>query len=181
MKIHLTGFIIVIILLLVALLSSSCKTTKFIEKEKIVVDSTAITQRDVFQKTLKETIESWKKEKQSWETTGIVFEDTPCPDSVRTEPAKIIFDNGKLKSVEGRVKILNQSLYEKNYELDNAYRVIDSMAVEMEKKDIALSKKETSVEVKKESVPYIPWWIWLIPIAWFGREIIPWVRKKFFV
>ena len=139
----------------------SCKTTKFVEKEKIVVDSTAIKQRDAIARVLKEEVERFEKEKEQWESTGVIFETTPCPDSTKTV-TKIVFDNGKIKSIEGNVKALNQSLYEKSSELLDAHTTIDSLGIENEKMQTELSKKQISVVKEVERVTFIPWWIWLI-------------------
>ncbi len=150
-----------IVVLIITLPIFSCKTTKFVEKEKIIVDSTAIKQRDAIARVLKEEIERYEKEKEEWNNTGIVFESTPCPDSTKTV-TKITFDNGKIKSIEGNVKALNQSLYEKSSELLDAHTTIDSLGIENEKLQTELSKKEISVVKEVERVTFIPWWIWLI-------------------
>lgn len=140
----------------------SCKTTKFVEKEKIVVDSTAIKERDAVKRVLKEAIEQFEKEKEQWESTGIIFETTPCPDSTKTQPTKIVFDNGKLKSIEGNVRSLTSDLYEKSVELYDAHSVIDSLSEETERLQTALSKTETKVVKEIKRVAFIPWWIWVI-------------------
>jgi len=165
---------------IVIIFFSSCKTVKYIEKEKIVIDSTYKEENTALFNLLKETKEKYQKEKEQWENTGVVFETTPCPDTANKSPApitKIIFDNGKLKSIEGNVKALNQSLYEKSSELLDAYSTIDSMGVELEKKEIELSKKQTIVykEIKKT---FIPWWVWLIAgLALVVGTFFPTVKK----
>lgn len=138
-----------------------CKTTKFIEKEKIIVDSTAIKERDAIARVLKEEVERFEKEKEQWETTGVTFETTPCPDSTKTV-TKIIFDNGKIKSIEGNVKALNQSLYEKSAELYDAHATIDSLSEVIEKQQTEVKKTEIKVVKEIERKWFLPWWIWLI-------------------
>ncbi len=108
-----------------------------------------------------EKIERFEKEKEQWEETGVIFETTPCPDSTKTV-TKIVFDNGKIKSIEGNVRSLNQSLYEKSSELLDAHTTIDSLGIENEKLQTELSKKQISVVKEVERVTFIPWWIWLI-------------------
>ncbi len=147
--------------ILISILIFSCKTTKFVEKEKLIVDSIAIKQRDAIARVLKEEIERFEKEKEQWEETGVTFETTPCPDSTKTV-TKIIFDNGKIKSIEGNVRSLNQSLYEKSSELLDAHTTIDSLGIENEKLQIELSKKQVSTVKEIKRVTFIPWWIWLI-------------------
>ena len=139
----------------------SCKTTKFVEKEKIVVDSTAIKQRDAIARVLKEEIERFEKEKEEWNNTGISFDTTPFESATKTV-TKIIFDNGKIKSIEGNVKTLNQSLYEKQAEVYDAHSTIDSMGIEIEKLQVELSKKQVSVVKDIETKWYIPIWVWVV-------------------
>ena len=150
------------LLLISLILFASCKTIKYVDKEKIVIDSTYKEENEALFSLLKETKEKHQKEKEQWESTGVVFETTPCPDTANKSPVtKIIFDNGKLKSIEGNVRTLNQSLYEKSAELLDAYSTIDSMGVELEKKETQLNKKQEIV-IKEIKRNYIPWWIWLI-------------------
>ena len=148
-------------IIFISIILFSCKTTKYIDKIKTVVDSTAIKQRDALSRTLKETIEDFEKEREDWSNTGISFDTTPCPDSTKTI-TKIVFDNGKIKSIEGNVKSLNQSLYEKEAEVYNAHFIIDSLTLENEKLETQLSKKEVVVHKEIKKVTFIPWWIWLI-------------------
>lgn len=55
------------------LLLASCTTTKYIDREKVVVDSSVVEQNEALQRTLHETIERHEKEKEQWENTGITF------------------------------------------------------------------------------------------------------------
>lgn len=151
----------IVIIFTTSLLFYSCKTTKYIDKVKTVVDSTAINQRDALVRVLKEEIDRFEKEREQWENTGVTFETTPCPDSTKTV-TKIIFDNGKIKSIEGNVKALNQSLYEKSAELYDAHSLIDSLTLELEKSETKVAKTEVRVIKDIETKWYLPWWIWLI-------------------
>lgn len=177
-KINLIGFVVAIILLVLA---ASCKVTKYIDREKIVVDSSVIEQNKTLQRTLKETIEKYEKERETWESTGVVFE-TDCDTSLRTI-TKIVYDNGKLQSIEGRVKSLNIDLVERTTELYDAHRQIDSMAFELERKEIALSKKQETIikTVEKTSRPGWIWWLLLIGAVagWFIRGYMPSIKKIF--
>lgn len=148
-------------IVIISLFAISCKTTKFIEKEKIVVDSTSIKQRDAIARVLKEEVERFAKEKEEWNNTGISFDTTPCDSATKTV-TKIVFDNGKIKSIEGNVKALNQSLYEKSSELYDAHSLIDSLTVELEKQETRLSKTEVKVVKEIERKTFLPWWIWVV-------------------
>lgn len=148
---------------------SSCKTTKTVTKEVIKevekYDSTAINEVVRLKRVLSETIEKHRKEKERWDSTGISFFD-PCPDSARTV-TKIVFDNGKLKLIEGNVRSLSQTLHEKSTELLDAYSTIDSIAVELEKAQAAL-KRETEKEEKivyrdvERKVGKGLMWLWIL-------------------
>lgn len=163
--------------LLFIIVFTSCKTTRFIEREKVVVDSSAIIENTALKRTLSEELNRFEKEKEQWENTGVVFETTPCPDSSAT--TKITFDNGKVKSIEGRVKALNQSLYKKDNELHEAIIRADSLAIENEKKQTQLSKKqEVVVKNTTTKVNVFPWWIWfLLAVGWIARGYWPKVKQ----
>ena len=148
------------ILCVVIMSFQSCKTTKQITKEIVRYDSAAIKESAVLKRMISEQIESFEKEKQQWENTGVIFETTPCPDSTKTV-TKIVFDNGKIKSIEGNVRSLNQSLYEKQAEVYDAHSKIDSITTELQKTQTALSKKEVKVIKEIERKMFIPWWLWL--------------------
>lgn len=158
----------------------SCKTVKEVTKEVVKYDSAAIKENKALRMFLSEEIERFEKDREAWENTGVVFD----TDTITNTVTKIIFDNGKIKSIEGRVKSLNQSLYEKSSELLDAHSTIDSMGVELEKKEVELSKKQ-SVVVKEKKVTVTPWWIWLLlAIGWIGRGYWPrisgFIMSKFF-
>lgn len=167
-----------LLILLLPVFFFSCRTIKEVVKIETVYDSTAIRENEKLQKAYQEMVETYEKERESWEKTGVVFE-TDCDTSARTV-TKIIYDNGKLKSIEGRVKSLNIDLIERTEELYDAHRTIDELQseIEMARTDVNTVERIVTRDVERK---VLPWWIWLIPIAWFGREIIPWVRKRFFL
>src|SRR5688572_20472803 len=66
-------FLYAITVMLLCLMAFSCKTVKYVEREKIVVDSSAIIQNEGLQKTLHETIVNHEKEREQWEKTGVTF------------------------------------------------------------------------------------------------------------
>lgn len=158
----------IIAFLFIIFLAFGCKTTKYIDREVAKIDSTVIEQNEGLQRALKETIENYEREREQWEKTGILF-DTVYRDtgSLKIIP-KVVFDNGKIKSVEGRLLAVNQAFFEKSSELLSAHSTIDSMAVELERKDIALSKKQETVikEVKRTVWPF-----WLFAIFFFAGLI----------
>lgn len=149
------------------LLLASCTTTKYIDREKVVVDSSVVEQNEALQRTLHETIERHEKEKEQWENTGILFESKSYLDSVKWSnsiPAKIVFENGKLKSIEGNVRSLNQNLYAKSSELSEARETIDSMKAALAKKETNLERTTVTV-TKKIKTRFFPWWLLiLIPV-----------------
>lgn len=153
----------------------SCKTVKYVDRVKVVTDSTVIEQNEGLQIALKETIENYEREREQWEKTGILF-DTVYRDtgSLKIIP-KVVFDNGKIKSVEGRLLAVNQQFFEKSSELLSAYSVIDSMTVELERKDIALSKKQ---EVVTKEVKRTVWPVWLFVVCFISGLIVEY-RFKF--
>jgi hypothetical protein len=146
-------------ILFIIFLFASCKVTKYVDREKIIVDSSVVHQYNLLQKEYQQTIERYEKERETWEKTGVVF-DTDC-DTVTNTVTKIIYDNGKLKSIEGRVKTLNIDLTERTEELYDAHRTIDELSTENERLQVELNKKQTTV-IKEVQRKVTPWWIWLL-------------------
>lgn len=144
-------------LIFLILLLASCTTTKYIDREKVVVDSSVVEQNEALQRTLHETIENHQQEKQQWENTGVTF--------YRDTVTKIVFEKGKVKYIEGPVKALNQSLYEKSSELSQARETIDSMKAALAKKETNLEKTTVTV-TKRIKTRFFPWWLLiLIPVV----------------
>lgn len=160
----------------------SCKTTKEVAKTENIYDSVARKENKALRRFLSEEIERFEKEREQWESTGVVF-DNPCPDSASITshgnaiiPTKIIFDNGKIKSIEGRVKSLNQSLYEKSSELLDAHRTIDSLQYELEKEQTSV-KKEVKTIHKHTKTKVTGWPVWLFAICFVGGCLIEYKYK----
>lgn len=167
---HFLIFQLILCVLLIGCLVG-CKTVKEVTKEVTKYDSTAIKENKALKRTLSEEIERFEKEKEKWEQTGVIFETTPCPDSAKTVPTTILFDNGKLKSIQGNVRSLTSDLYEKSAELYDANRMIDSLqyALELEQKNV---KHETitiekEVKTKVSSFPF-----WLLIACVIGGQIL---------
>lgn len=170
---NLFAFIVVTILLLI--MAFGCKTVKEVYKERKVYDSTAIRENKALRRFLSEEIERFEKERETWESTGVVFE-TDC-DTVINQPTKIIYDNGKLKSIEGRIKIFNQDLIERTEELYDAHRQIDSLTTELERRETNVKTVEKIVtrDIKRS---VLPGWIWFLLLAgWIGRGYWPRLKK----
>lgn len=155
----------------------SCKTVKEVTKEVVRYDSTAIKENVALHRFLSEEIERFEKEREAWENTGVVFVTEDCPDSSKlSPPAKIIFDNGKIKSIEGRVKSLNQSLYEKSSEILDAHRTIDSLQYELEKEQTNVKKEVTTIH-KHTKTKVTGWPVWLFAICLVGGLLIEYKYK----
>jgi hypothetical protein len=176
------GFVLGLLLILAA----SCKVTKYVEREKIVVDSSVVIQNEGLQRTLQETIENYEREREQWEKTGVVFETTPCPeDSLKlSPPTKIKFnDKGKIKSIESsKIKSIDQSRFQSEVEKSELQNRVDSLRMALEHKEIALSKTATTVTKEKKSKPAWPWWLAVVGavIGWIGRGYWPGIRLRVF-
>lgn len=158
----------------------SCKTTKYIDRVKVVTDSTVIQQNEGLKKVLTETIEQYEKDKENWEKTGILFDTIRLSDTVTVN--KVVFDNGKIKSAEGRIKAVNVELWEKSTELLDAHSTIDSLSIELERKEIQLSKKQETV-IKEVTRKIYPWWLFLLAcilgmILEYRFRIISFIKSK---
>lgn len=147
---------------------SSCKTTKYIDRETVKIDSSVIQQYEGLQRTYEETVKHYEAERESWLKTGILFDTIWRNDTVIVN--KVTFDNGRIKTIEGRIIAVNQSLHEKSAELLDAHNTIDSLSYENERKEIELSKKQTAVtKYIKRSVP---WWAYLLCVI--AGMVIQW-------
>lgn len=141
-------------------LFTSCKVTKYVDREVVKVDSSVIEQNEGLQRALQETIESYEKQRESWEKTGIVFDTLRQNDTVVIN--KVVFDNGKIKSAEGRIRAINTELFEKSSELLDAYSLIDSLSFENERKEAQLSKVTEKEVIKIKRVPAHHYWLYLL-------------------
>jgi len=146
------------------LLLLSCGTTKYVDRETIRVDSSWIEQNEGLQRTLQQTIENYEKEREEWTRTGVLF-DTVYRDTGRVVN-RVTFDNGKIKTIEGRIIAINTDLHEKTVELLDAHSTIDDLSMKLETAETRLAKKQDTV-IKEVRKSFIPWWIWLVMIAGF--------------
>lgn len=164
----------------------SCKTVKEVTKEVVKYDSTAIKENAALHRFLAEEIERFEKERETWDKTGISFypfdaginggRDTIATDFKPEVPKIEFFDNGKIKSIEGRVKSLNQSLYEKSSELLDAHKTIGSLQYDLEKEQTNVKKEVTTVH-KHTKTKITGWPMWLFAICLVGGLFIEWKYK----
>jgi hypothetical protein len=154
------------------LLFASCKTIKYVDRVRTVTDSTVIEQNEGLQRTLAETIERYESQIESINKTGIIF------DTVYRDTGSItrvtFFDNGKIKSAEGRIKSISVDLKDRETALLDAHSTIDSLAIEIERKDAQLSKQVTTVTKEVKRTVY-PWWIFIICLI--AGLLIEWKYK----
>lgn len=177
-------------LALFALIFSSCRTPKIITKEKIVVDSTAIHQRDSIASLWAAEARAMEEEKRLWAEYGVLFEDEkPCDTFYKKDSVKVYVDKkpNKVKvnadgslEIEGRIRAFNAQVATYQKEKDSLVRnlriekrVTDSLKVE-------LSKKSTTVEKETKS----NWLFWLLvglfsgAVIWHNRKSILKLIKK---
>lgn len=150
----------------------ACKTTRYIDRETIKVDSSVIEENNILKMQIRATVEGYEKRIEQIGKTGIVF-DTVYRDTGRVIN-KVTFDNGKIKTVEGRILSISQDLNEKKIDLMEAYSLIDSLSLENEKKTAELSKEVKTVtkEIVKRGLPF---WFWILLAlglvgGWFIRQ-----------
>lgn len=156
---------ILIFTLFVCGVFSSCKTTKFIDRETVRIDSSMYEQNEGLQHALLETIQTYEAQREDWTKAGILF-DTVYKDtgSLRVLNKITFYDNGKLKTAEGRILAVNTDLHEKTAELLDAHATIDELSLQLDKAEAQLSRKETSV-VKQITKTRAPFWLWLLIFA----------------
>lgn len=149
---------ILLVFIFLAIVLFSCKTTKYIDREVIKTDSSAMIQNEGLQRTLQETIEHYEAERESWLKTGVLFDTLYRSDTIIVN--KVTFDNGRIKTVEGRIIAVNADLHERTAELLDAHATIDDLTTKLEKMETELSKKQTVItkEVKRS----VPWWAYLL-------------------
>lgn len=150
--------ILILLLAIIALSLFGCSTVKYIDREKITVDSSVVVQNEGLQQTLKETIERYEAERESWLTTGVLFDTIYRSDTVTVN--KVTFDNGRIKTIEGRIRAVNTDLHERTAELYDAHITIDDLTMKLEKEESRLSKTQTITKIEKRKV--LPWWLFML-------------------
>lgn len=137
---------------------TGCRTIKYVDRVKTITDSSVVEQNEGLQRTLAETIERYEAERESWNKTGILF------DTVYRDTGSVMrvtfFDNGKIKSAEGRIKSISLDLMDKQSELLDAHSTIDSLSIELERQEARLSKTETVTKIEKRKI--FPWYLFLL-------------------
>lgn len=150
-----------ILLILSIVLLASCRSTRTVQKETIIRDSTAIREVATLKRVIKDTVANYERQLSQLSETGVVFETRT--DTVRI-PGKIeYYDNGRIKSVEGALKSVNQRLQEEvaekyNYAatIDSLMQVNDSLAT-----NVRVETKTVEKQVKRGGFP----WFWVILTA----------------
>lgn len=179
---YLSIIYIIIGLIGFVVLFSSCRTPKIITKEKIVVDSTAIHQRDSIASLWAAEARAMEEEKRLWAEYGVLFEDEkPCDTFYKKDSVKVYVDKkpNKVKvnadgslEIEGRIRAFNAQVATYQKEKDSIYKVIavlnqvkDSMVVELSKKTVTTEKETKS-----------NWLFWLLVGLFSGAAI--WHNRK---
>jgi len=165
---------IVVFLSAVCFLLFACGPTKYIDRETVRVDSSMYEQNEGLQHALLETITNYENEREEWTRTGILF-DTVYKDTGRVVN-RVTFDNGKIKTIEGRIIAINTDLHEKTAELLDAHSTIDDLSVKLETAETKLAKKQ-DVLIKEVRKSFLPWWVWLLVLVGFAVRHF-WPRIK---
>lgn len=157
----LTQMKLLISLFIATLSIVACRTPKIITKEKVVVDSTAIHQRDSIASLWAAESRAMEEEKRLWAEYGVLFEEeNPC-DTVRKTDSVIVYADKKPNKVkvnadgsleiEGRIRAFNAQVATYQKEKDSLVRtlqiekrVTDSLKVELSKKSSAVAKETKS-------------------------------------
>lgn len=145
-------------LILIILLFASCARVKEVTRTVVQIDSTVVEQHKDSIRALKETISFYEDIISNREDTRIEF-DTVYRDTGSVVNKIIVRNDGSI-AAEGRIKFLTLS---KNYQqqiIASQQSVIDSMAVELDKKEAALHVKAKEV-IKHVKVRPL-WWLYLI-------------------
>jgi chromosome segregation ATPase len=147
----------VILPVILALTLLSCRSTRVVERVKIEYDSTAIRNEAKLQEELRETTARYEKMLESASGTEVVFETRT--DTV-TLPGRIeYYPDGRLKSVEGQLASVRQSLQESEAQ---RYEYSDSIATLKSELEQAKTEVKERVQVVEKKVEYVPMWAWAL-------------------
>lgn len=175
-----TIFTLLSFIIAASLLCMSCNSTKKIAETKILVDSTAIRERDSINQVRKEDSASYTSMLKSIIESQVQFEnDCPPCDSSGTpvKPATVnrleYYPDGTLKAAEGRIK---EGTSKVNYWQQQAMSLKSSYDSLQRVRSRDSTNKTVSIQEKivvKEK-RFIPWWVWLML---FGSVVIVWIVR----
>lgn len=196
------------IYLFLIVLLASCHTSRNIQRSTVNTDSVVTSVRDSFLHVIDEEYQRHAKEISDITTSGVVFENEPClgRDSLLKIVNGLKLDSASLSSLsraikseytnkvkilsnnsieaEGRIRSVNLTAQRWLKEVDELGRRNDSLTAELERKDVLLSKKETTT-VKIIKINFPPLWMILVGLAvigvlWFyDRNTVKTKLKKF--
>lgn len=161
--------------LLTIVLFSSCRSTRIIERVQVKYDSTAIRNEQALQKELQATTERYEQMLTDSSGTEVVF----LKDTVVMPGRVEYYPDGRLKSVEGQLQSVRQTLKKSETQL---YEYADTIASLREQLKQAVTNVRIEERVINKEVKRMPWWPILLAliVGWMARQYWPRIRSLLF-
>lgn len=156
--------------LLILLIFASCTTSrKSSSSTTSNIDSTVIKDQAAFIAELEKELSKKKTDSFTQIITNVVF------DTVDREKVVVVFDEGKIKSISGKLTSLTQSHNASLQREESLEKSRDSLAIalESEKTNKKIEIKEVVKEVKRTVTPIWVWFVIALLIAALLRAYFP--------
>lgn len=153
----------------------SCSTTKYVDREKSVVDSSATEQNKLLQITLAQTIEQY--EKQLRDSSGVRIEYATDTVTIAGQtvylPGKVRIDKTGAIEAEGRLSSVQVSNSRLQQEKNILRHTVDSLTLAVATKKVEVHTKTVTVEKKvKRGWPWL-WFVIGLVAGWVARLYYP--------
>lgn len=166
---------IAFILPIAIILLASCRSTRVIERVQVKYDSTAIRNEQALQKELQATTERYEQMLADSSGTEVVF----LKDTVVMPGRVEYYPDGRLKSVEGQLQSVKQTLKKSETQL---YEYADTIASLRKQLKQATTNVRIEEKVINKEVKRIMWWPILLAliVGWIARQYWPRIRSILF-
>lgn len=165
----------ILIPILALVLLASCRSTRVIERVQVKYDSTAIRNEQALQKELQATTERYEQMLADSSGTEVVF----LKDTVVMPGRVEYYPDGRLKSVEGQLQSVKQTLKKSETQL---YEYADTIATLREQLKQATTSVRVEERIVNKEVKRYPWWPMLLALVagWMARRYWPRIRSILF-
>lgn len=179
-----------LLILITLVIAAGCTRKVHTEKTEDRSSDTQMHYIDSINKVNRTLSEAYEELLKTTNSTGVVFESTPCDTgwgysvAVPDPPNKITISPDGTKTFEGNIKSYKDDATKLHSRIFSMQETIDSLK-QVTIKDTSHHEQSSVVVVRTIKTTFIPWWIWLI-IAGLGTLTLwrrawnfKWPRKPF--
>lgn len=164
-----------LLVILLALAATSCTTTKYVDRVKVVTDSMVIQQNENLQHALHETVKEYEKRLEESNGVLIEYDTIQLPGDTVRLPGRVTIDRSGVISAEGNLKRVSITAQKLLQERDSAYGKLE--AVSIERDSLASRLQRTDTVVHKEVRRGLPFWWWLVMLSGWGMWALPKIKR----